>query len=274
MKEMSATDNFERFRTGAAKYAAYLETREGQLRLDLAFANLENFLPQGTRSVLALDIGAGTGAMAVRLARLGFHVTLLDASVPMLDLAERAAREAGVTERIALKHGDAAQLANWFDARSFDLVLCHNILEYIDDPGSVLHAAGWALRDPSSVLSVVVRNQAGEVFKAGIKDGDLASAESNLTAQWGHESLYGGKVRLFTAEGLQTVLRTASLKVVAQRGIRVVSDYLPPDVSLTAEYERVFSLERKLGSRPDFAAVARYMHYLACPVSPSKKDVV
>ena len=72
-------DDVERFRTGAAKYAAYLDTPEGRLRLDLAFANLQDFLPHATRSLYALDIGGGTGATAVRLARLGVHVTLLDA---------------------------------------------------------------------------------------------------------------------------------------------------------------------------------------------------
>ena len=199
MKEMTANDDSERFGTGAAKYAAYLETPEGRLRLDLAFANLQDFLPQSTRSLLALDIGCGTGAIAVRLARLGLHVTLLDESLPMLDFAERAAREAGVTERIALKHGNATQFANLFPAASFDVILCHNVLEYVDDPCAVLRSAARALRDPSSVISVLVRNQAGEVLKAAILDGDLAAAENNLTAEWGHESLYGGKVRLFTA---------------------------------------------------------------------------
>jgi S-adenosylmethionine-dependent methyltransferase len=52
----------------------------------------------------------------------------------MLDFAKRAAREAGVTERIALKHGDAIHLADLFHAGSFDVILCHNILEYVDDP--------------------------------------------------------------------------------------------------------------------------------------------
>src|SRR5580700_6997770 len=132
MKEMTANDDddFERFRTGAAKYAAYLETPEGRLRVDLAFANLQDFLPQATRSLRALDLGCGTGAIGVRLARLGFHVTLLDASLPMLNFAERAAREAGATERIALTHGDASQLATLFLAASFDLILCHNVLEF------------------------------------------------------------------------------------------------------------------------------------------------
>src|SRR5436309_12129526 len=125
---MTADDDFERFRAGAAKYAGYLETPEGRLRLDLAFANLNDVLPQAARSLHALDLGCGTGAVAVRLARLGLHVTLLDASVAMLDIAMRAAREAGVTERITLKHGDAAQFADLFQAESFDVILCHNIL--------------------------------------------------------------------------------------------------------------------------------------------------
>src|SRR5436305_7223829 len=211
MKALTADGGLDRFRTGAAKYAAYLETPEGQLRLDLAFANLKDCLPQATRSLLALDLGCGTGAIAVRLARLGLHVMLLDASVPMLDFAKRAAREAGVTERIALKHGDAAQFANLFHAGSFDVILCHNILEYVDDPCAVLRSAARALRDPSSIISVLVRNQAGEVLKAAIQDGDLAATEHNLTAEWGHESLYGGRVRLFTAESPQAMHVESSL---------------------------------------------------------------
>src|SRR4051794_2471693 len=117
---MTANEEFERFRTGAAKYAAYLDTPEGRLRLDLAFANLQEFLPQATPPLHALDLGCGTGAVAVRLARLGFCVTLLDESLPMLELAQHAAEEAGVAQSIALKHGDAAQVANLFPAESFD----------------------------------------------------------------------------------------------------------------------------------------------------------
>jgi S-adenosylmethionine-dependent methyltransferase len=266
---MTASDDFERFRTGAAKYAAYLETPEGRLRLDLAFANLQDFLPQqASGSLSALDLGCGTGAIAVRLTRLGLHVTLLDSSLPMLDLAMQAAREAGVTERIALKHGDAAQFTTLFPAQSFDVILCHNVLEYVDDPCAVLRSAAGALRDPSSIISVLVRNRAGEVLKAAIHDGDLAAAENNLTAEWANESLYGGKVRLFTAESLQSLLIESSLAITAERGVRVVSDYLPPRVSRQDEYQRILELECKLGKRPEFAAVARYTQCLAHRAGP------
>jgi SAM-dependent methyltransferase len=268
MKEMTANHDLERFRTGAAKYAAYLETPEGRLRVDLAFANLQDFLPQATRSLRALDLGCGTGAIGVRLARLGLHVTLLDASLPMLDFAERAALEAGVTERIALTLGDASQLATLIPAASFDLILCHNVLEFVEDPGAVLRTAARALRDSSGMISVLVRNRPGEVFKAAILNGDLAAAERNLTAEWGDESLYEGRVRLFTAVSLQAMLLGSSFALTAERGVRVMSDYLPPSISRNDEYERIFELERKLGKRAEFAAVARYTHCLAHRASP------
>src|SRR6476646_7972177 len=171
--QMTAKPDSDRFQSGADKYAAYLETPEGRLRCGLAFANLQDFLAvrQSRRSLCGLDLGCGTGETSVRLARLGIHMTLLDSSSAMLDIAKRAAREAGVDGRIALNHGDAAQVANLFPTGSFDVVLCHNILEYVDAPNAVLSAAAWVMRSDSSrtgILSILVRNRAGEVFKAGI----------------------------------------------------------------------------------------------------------
>jgi len=255
----------ERFQNGAQDYVAYLESPEGRLRTDLAFANLEDFLPrsQAEKSLCALDVGCGTGATAIRLARLGVHVTLLDSSPAMLDIAKRAAQEAGVTDKVVLQHGDATQLANLFHTRSFDVILCHNILEYCDDPGAVLRGAARALLDSSAILSVLVRNQAGEVFKAAIQAGDLAAAKNGLTSEWGQEFLYGGRVRLFTPDSLRAMLKAALLAVIAERGVRVLADYLPSRISRSAEYERILELERKLGSRPEYAAVARYTQCLA-----------
>jgi S-adenosylmethionine-dependent methyltransferase len=255
----------ERFQSEADKYAAYLETPEGRLRLDLPFANLQEFLPSPAASVSlrALDLGCGTGANGLRLARLGYHVTLMDSSAAMLDIAKRAAQESGLIEKIETKQGDADRLADFFEERVFDLILCHNILEFVEDPGAVLRSAAGALRNSSGILSVLVRNRAGEVLKAAILSGDVGAAANSLTAEWGNEALYGGKVRIFTPETTRTMLKAASLKVIAERGVRVVADYLSPRVSLSEEYQQVFELERKLGSRPGFAVIARYTHFLA-----------
>jgi S-adenosylmethionine-dependent methyltransferase len=266
---MITNTDAERLQSEAEKYAAYLETPEGRLRLDLPFATLQDFWPHSTQPLHALDLGGGTGANAVRLARLGARVTLLDASLPMLDFAKREASQAGVSDRIALKHGDAAQLATLFEGGSLDLILCHNVLEFVPDPRAVVCSAAQVLRDRSGIISILVRNSPGEVLKAALSNGDLAAAERNLAAEWGDESLYGGKVRLFTAEYLHLLLKEASLAVVAERGVRVLSDYLPSQVSRNQEYDRIFELERKLGLRPEFAAIARYTHCVA-RISPPK----
>jgi len=259
-----------RFENDASRYAAYLETPEGRLRADVVFANLQEFLPAwaGGNVPRALDLGCGTGAAAVRLARLGIHVTLLDSSATMLALAERTIAEAGATDNITLKQGDAAQLADLLLAGSFDIVLCHNLLEYVDDPGAVLRGAARVMRGSSSILSVLVRNQAGDALKAALQTGDLAAAEHALTADWGKESLYGDSVRLFTPETVEVILKDASLTVKARRGVRVVADYLPAEISRSAEYERIFALERKLGRRREFFGVARYMHCFASCATP------
>lgn len=267
---LTASADSERFQSEADKYAAYLETPEGRLRLEQAFANLQEFLPlpKAKQPLMALDLGGGTGALTLRLARLGFHVTLLDSSSAMLDIAKRAAQDAGVAQKIELKNGDADGLAKLFPAETFDLILCHNVLEFVENPAEVLHSASRLLRDSSAIMSILVRNQAGEVLKAALQSGDLAAAKYNLTAEWGNESLYGGSVRLFTAQSLQAMLTKASLSVAAVRGVRVMSDYLPQQVSLSAEYERVFDLELKLGIRPEFAAIARYIQCIARCTGP------
>jgi S-adenosylmethionine-dependent methyltransferase len=270
---MTAKADSERFQGGANKYANYLDTPEGRLRADLALANLQDFLPVETiASLRALDIGGGTGATAIRLAQLGIHVTVLDSSSAMLEIAKRAASEAQLEEKVTLQQGDAAQLAELFPGQSFDVILCHNVLEFCEDPDAVLCAAARALRDPSSILSVLVRNQSGEVLKAALVAGDLAAAQNALTAEWGEESLYGGKLRLFMPARLRAILSAAALSPIAERGVRVLADYLPPQISRTAEYHRIFELERHLSSRADFAAVARYTHSLARRLNPVAKD--
>lgn len=264
MEIMTANPEGERFQTGAEKYAAYLETPEGRLRTDLAFANVQEFLSLHARDPLkALDIGAGTGKVGVRLARLGLDVTLLDFSQEMLDIADRESKAAGVAYKVTLKHGGADQLEKHFDGHQFDLILCHNVLEYVDDPDRVLRGCARLMRDSSSVLSVLVRNRAGEVMKSAILAGDLEDAQKNLTAESVKENLYGGRSRLFSPEALGAAMKAASLETIAMRGVRVVSDYLPAKVNRGAEYDRIFTLDRELGRRPEFAALARYTHCLA-----------
>jgi S-adenosylmethionine-dependent methyltransferase len=259
---MNAIKAENRFENEATRYAEYLETPDGRLRTDLTFVSLQELLPADPHSLCALDLGCGTGAAAVRLARLGVHVTLMDASSSMLELARQTFIKIGLTDKMTLKLGDVSDLPKIVRLRSFDVILCHNVLEFVEDAVTVLRNISQTMRNSSSILSLLVRSQAGEVLKAALQAGDLAAAEHNLTAEWGTESLYGGKVRFFSPELVEVMFKDASLTVIDRRAVRVVSDYLPPKISRSAEYDRVFALERKLSMRPEFFGMARYLHYL------------
>lgn len=256
----------------ARRYAQYLESPEGRLRTDLTLANVLELLPAGgTKSLQVLDLGCGTGVASIRLACVGAEVTLLDSSAAMLEIAKQAISEAGVQDKVTIKRGDTNKVADMFPAATFDVVLCHNVLEYVDDPGAVLRNAAKMMKGGSAILSVLVRNQAGEVMKAALH-GDVEAAERKLDAEWGQESLYGGKVRLFTHEALALMLGAASLTVKAKRGVRVLSDYLPATISRSTDYKRIFALERRLAVRQEFVGVARYLHCMAACATPTLQE--
>src|SRR5512144_2156679 len=91
----------ERFDADPSAYEEYLRTPLGRLRSELSWRNLEPHLPRpGGPPPRALDLGAGTGAMALRLAAAGWAVTLVDGSRRMLERAAELAQARGVGDRI------------------------------------------------------------------------------------------------------------------------------------------------------------------------------
>ncbi len=76
-----------------------------------------------------LEVGAGAGTLALRLAREGFQVTGLDVSAEALGQASARARKEGMV--IEWKEGFAEELP--FPDKSFDYVTCCHTLEHVKD---------------------------------------------------------------------------------------------------------------------------------------------
>jgi len=77
-----------------------------------------------------LDVGAGTGRYALKLAREGADVTALDQSPEMLAVAQQAAKREGLPIDFQL-----TSLADGlhFEARQFDLLICALVLCHVPD---------------------------------------------------------------------------------------------------------------------------------------------
>ena len=245
----------------ASKYVAYLNSRAGRLRSELAWENVRRFLSPNASKRLALDVGGGTGFASVQLARMGYDVVLLDASEEMLRVAGEQAGTSSAPGRISLCHADARQLSELFDVGSFDVVVCHNLLEYVENPsGTVCDVANMLRKD--RVLSILVRNSAGEVLKDAIKCRDWKLATASLTADTVVDSLYGEDVRVFTPTEVHDLLARAGLEVIGEHGVRVFFDYLGLENLTDATYAQIFELESTLGGRPEFCAIARYIQVI------------
>jgi ubiquinone/menaquinone biosynthesis C-methylase UbiE len=70
-----------------------------------------------------LDIGCGTGALAIRAALRGARVTGIDVDPRMLELASHRAREAHVEERVELREEGVAELDRE-PGEKYDAVTC------------------------------------------------------------------------------------------------------------------------------------------------------
>ena len=246
----------------ADRYVSYLQTLAGRLRSELAWENLRRCLPNAASTRRALDVGGGTGCASVPLAQLGFEVVLLDHCEEMLGIARQRAAASGAAGRISFCHADAGCVHELFEDGAFDLIVCHNLLEYLEDPAAVTCNIARLMRG-DALVSVLVRNRAGEVLRAAMKT-DWKLAATNLSAAKVTDSLYGEPVRVFAPEDVRNILAGAGLEVIAEHGVRIFSDYLDLSDDLANEaYRQVFELERILGSQPQFAAIARYTQVIA-----------
>ncbi|GJE38328.1 ArsR/SmtB family transcription factor [Methylobacterium persicinum] len=106
----------------------------------------------GTRPIGSLlDLGTGTGRMLGLLAPLAARAVGLDSSHAMLSVARANLERQGLS-RVELRQGDIH--APPFARAGFDLVIVHQVLHYLDDPGRALKAAA-RLVAPGGRLLVV-----------------------------------------------------------------------------------------------------------------------
>lgn len=126
----------EKWKSGTA-YDQYIQEELASFRKEAWKTQLSVHL--GDRKGLRiLDVGTGPGFLACILAEDGHQVTGIDASLGMLNCAEKNAARLGVTPKLLqmdVNHLD-------FEDNSFDAVVCRNVtwtLEYPENVYKALH---------------------------------------------------------------------------------------------------------------------------------------
>jgi S-adenosylmethionine-dependent methyltransferase len=232
-------------------------------RTAVVWSALEPTLGSGPLDVL--DIGGGTGGLAVLVGELGHQVTVVDPSPDALAALDRRAREHDV--EVAGLQGELADLLDVVDPESADLVLCHGVLEVVDDPAAALATLARVVR-PGGVLSllvaqryaaVVARAMAGH-FQQALDLLDPATAPGRRAD--GHQGRAG---RRYTRDELTSLVQEAGLTPDAVHGIRVFTDLVPGsllDLEPGATAALV-ELEQAVSTRPAYLPLATQLHLLA-----------
>ncbi|MFD5472725.1 class I SAM-dependent methyltransferase [Streptomyces sp. NPDC127105] len=216
----------------------------------------------GRDSLDVLDTGGGSGNFAVPAARLGHRVTVVDPSPNALFALERRAAEAGVAERVRGVQGDAHGLFDVVERGGYDAVLCHGVLEYVDDPAEGVRNAVAALRS-EGILSVLASGLGGAVLARALA-GHFKEARQALDDPEGRWGEGDPMPRRFTAEQLTALVEGAGLRVGAVHGVRIFAD-LVPGVLVDTEpgaLDALLKLEAAAAERPAFHSVATQLHVL------------
>jgi S-adenosylmethionine-dependent methyltransferase len=238
----------------------------------------------GRTTLDIVDVGGGTGGLAVPFASLGHHVTVVDPSPDALAAAQRRAAEAGA--RLAAVQGEAASLDGVVGAAAADLVICHNVLEYVDSPADAMTAIARVLR-PCATVSVLASNAVAAVLNRALA-GRFAEARRLLLSGGAtplDPPISGGLSappnlpdppdpraggfpapagRRFTLPELTALIEGAGMRAGQAHGVRIFSGLVPAALvdGDPGSAEALRALEAAAAGMPPLRDIAAQLHIL------------
>ncbi len=211
----------------------------------------------GRAALDIVDVGGGTGGLAVPFASLGNHVTVVDPSPDALAAAQRRAAEAGA--HLAAVQGEAASLDSVAGVAAADLIICHNVLEYVDSPADAMAAIAKVLR-PGATVSVLASNAVAAILHRALA-GRFAEARLLVTADSGTAA---SAPRRFTLSGLTALIEEAGLRAGQAHGVRIFSGLVPAALvdGDPGSAEALRALEAAVAGTPPLRDIAAQLHIL------------
>ena len=246
-----------------------MERRRSAIRTAVVWEALQPVLHSrfeavgATRVVHVVDLGGGTGGLAVQIAGLGHRVTVVDPSPDALASLERRAGEAQLGSSVKGVLGDAHDLLDVVGPDSADVVVCHGVLEVVDEPLQALQAAATVLVDDGMVSVLVAQRSAAVLTRA--LTGHLAEAHALLDEPPRRWDASDPTPRRFSQAEVRDLLDLAGFGVTEVRGIRIFTDHISSALvdADPGAGDELQALESAVATDPDFMAVATQLHLLA-----------
>lgn len=215
---------------------------------------------------VVVDVGGGSGTRAVPLARVGCTVLVVDSSIDALAILRRRAVDAGVADRITAIQADAVALARVVPPGQADLVLCHHLLETVEDPEATVAGIAATLK-PDGRASILVAGRFAAVLAQAVA-GRFDDAAAMSADPDGRSGPLDPLRRRFDVRGLRALLADGGLQVESLSGIGIVSGLIPGGVRSSApgHEPRLAGLEDTLSAHDELREIAADLHAVALPM--------
>ena len=249
----------------AGEWASWQGSPWGRLRYAVVRETTARAIAALPGRLRVIDVGGGDGADSLPMAEDGLDVTVLDFAPELLEQAQRTAETRGVADRVQVVRADLDDLVAGDELfGTFDVVLCHNVLNYrADVPATVRWLA--SLARPGGVLSVMAPNPAMDVLSAAVRRQDPASALAVLDSPTVHGETFDHPMRRLEAAEVEQALADAGCTVDHRFGIRCVMDLIADDErkSDPSFYAQLLDLELQLCDREPYWRTARFWQLTA-----------
>lgn len=241
------------FAEKAGWFDQHYDTTRGRVRFRVLREQLREVLPSPPADIL--DAGGGTGRFAAALADDGYRVTLLDPSRSMLERAEAALDPYAGNSRIL--PGRAEEARSLFGPGSFDAVLLHAVICYLEDPESILSSVAAVLKQ-GGALSVVFKNRDALPFRHAAQ-GRIREAARVL-----EDPLDAGDLgivnRARTRGEVEEALARTGFEMRRAYGVRVFADLISEELEEEDAVEALVALELRAARLEPYRSVARLYH--------------
>jgi SAM-dependent methyltransferase len=241
----------------ADQFLDYYATVRGRVRTHLIDRQLRAHL--GPAPAELVDVGGGAGHQALPLARSGYRVTVVEPSAGMLDRAREllAGESADVRARVTLVQAGGEDAVAAVDRRRFAAVLCHGVIQYVDDPAPLV-ASLAELADDGAPVSVVAKNQVGNVMAPALA-GRWADALAAFRADR-HTCGLGVEARGDTVDGLTAALADQGVDPVRWYGVGFFTDWWDPTRPADTATDELLQLELEAAARDPYRGLGRMFH--------------
>ena len=231
---------------------------------ELVEHNLKKHIPVDSRPLHILDAGGGNGVDSLRLARMNHRIDLVDISRPMLDDARTNAALAGVTDRLHTHALDIHKVGEHFAENEFDIVLCHNVIQFVDNVKPLLQALHRVLK-PGGFLSLISTNQYSLPYQAAFLEQDLAKAQQLLEPADQYNAVFDIDAHEYRPDEVMDWLCGIGFNLEKQYGIRCLFNYWGTNALKedSAIYAQLKQLEMELTERYPYMLTARQFQLIA-----------